>query len=52
MSLGELQMKLKHHWVTCQYLDEMENLKKYGDNYLALQSIERSKSISGGKTAE
>ena len=25
---------------------EMENLKKFGDNYLALQSIERSKNIS------
>lgn len=31
-----------------QYDDEMENLKKFGDNYLALQSIERSKSIGGG----
>ena len=30
-----------------QYEDELENLQKYGDNYLALQSIERSKSISG-----
>jgi bacterioferritin len=30
-----------------QYEDEMENLMKYGDNYLALQSIERSKNISG-----
>ena len=32
---------------------EMENLKKFGDRYLALQSIERSKSIStmpGGYT--
>lgn len=29
-----------------QYDTEMENLKKFGDNYLALQSIERSKSIS------
>lgn len=28
-----------------QYDDEMENLKKFGDNYLALQSIERSKNI-------
>jgi bacterioferritin len=26
--------------------DEMENLEKYGDNYLALQSIERSKNVS------
>ena len=32
-----------------QYDDEMENLKKFGDNYLALQSIERSKNISAGK---
>ena len=31
-----------------QYDDEIENLKKFGDNYLALQSIERSKSIGGG----
>jgi len=30
-----------------QYDDEIENLKKFGDNYLALQSIERSKSIGG-----
>ncbi len=28
-----------------QYDDEMENLVKFGDNYLALQSIERSKNI-------
>jgi bacterioferritin len=28
-----------------QYDVEMENLKKFGDNYLALQSIERSKTI-------
>jgi bacterioferritin len=31
-----------------QYDTEMENLKKFGDNYLALQSIERSKTISAG----
>jgi bacterioferritin len=31
-----------------QYDDESANLKKFGDNYLALQSIERSKSISSG----
>jgi bacterioferritin len=31
---------------------EMDNLKKFGDNYLALQSIERSKSISAGKPVE
>lgn len=30
-----------------QFEDEMENLDKYGDNYLALQSIERSKNNSG-----
>jgi bacterioferritin len=30
-----------------QYEDELENLEKYGDNYLALQSIERSKNVSG-----
>jgi bacterioferritin len=30
-----------------QYEDEMENLVKYGDNYLALQSMERSKNVSG-----
>ncbi len=29
-----------------QYDNEMENLRKFGDNYLALQSIERSKNIS------
>jgi len=35
-----------------QYDVEMENLVKFGDNYLALQSIERSKNISAGtKTA-
>jgi bacterioferritin len=35
-----------------QYDDEIENLKKFGDNYLALQSIERSKNIGAGKPAE
>ena len=35
-----------------QYEDEMDNLKKYGDNYLALQSIERSKNVSGSAGAE
>ncbi len=34
-----------------QYDDEIENLKKFGDNYLALQSIERSKNIGGGGIA-
>lgn len=31
-----------------QYDDELENLAKFGDNYLALQSIERSKNVSSG----
>ena len=31
-----------------QYDTEMENLVKFGDNYLALQSIERSKTLSAG----
>jgi bacterioferritin len=31
-----------------QYDKETENLAKFGDNYLALQSIERSKSIGAG----
>jgi bacterioferritin len=34
-----------------QYDTEIENMKKFGDNYLALQSIERSKTISGPPTA-
>lgn len=32
-----------------QYEKEMENLEKFGDNYLALQSIERSKTLAAGK---
>jgi bacterioferritin len=32
-----------------QYDKEMENLVKFGDNYLALQSIERSKNIASGR---
>jgi bacterioferritin len=32
-----------------QFDDEMTNLKKFGDNYLALQSIERSKQLGGGR---
>ena len=32
-----------------QFDDEIENLKKFGDNYLALQSIERSKKASGAE---
>ncbi len=35
-----------------QYDDEINNLKKFGDNYLALQSIERSKNISAGRPVE
>lgn len=35
-----------------QYDVEMENLKKFGDNYLALQSIERSKNIASGQTTD
>jgi bacterioferritin len=35
-----------------QYDTEMENLGRYGEQYLALQSMERSKNISGGTPAE
>jgi len=35
-----------------QYDVEMENLQKFGDNYLALQSIERSKNIASGKPVD
>jgi bacterioferritin len=35
-----------------QYDDELGNLEKFGDNYLALQSIERSKNISSGMPPE
>ncbi len=35
-----------------QYDVETDNLKKFGDRYLALQSIERSKNISQGKPTE
>ena len=31
-----------------QYDKEMENLAKFGDSYLALQSIERSKTLAAG----
>ena len=34
-----------------QYDTELDNLKQFGDNYLALQSIERSKSLSAGTPA-
>ncbi|MFP4555285.1 MAG: bacterioferritin [Bacteroidales bacterium] len=35
-----------------QYDDERNNMKKFGENYLALQSIERSKSIASGRPTE
>lgn len=35
-----------------QYDKEMENLAKFGDNYLALQSIERSKNLASGRPTE
>ena len=33
-----------------QYDDEMNNMRKFGDNYLALQSIERSKNVALGNS--
>jgi bacterioferritin len=35
-----------------QYDDELENMDKFGDKYLALQSIERSKSRTAGRPVE
>lgn len=35
-----------------QYDTELDNLDKFGDNYLALQSIERSKNVAAGKTSD
>lgn len=35
-----------------QYDTEMENMGKFGDNYLALQSIERSKNLGAGKSSD
>lgn len=35
-----------------QFDVELENLEKFGDNYLALQSIERSRSTARGGTSE
>lgn len=32
-----------------QFDVEMENMQKFGDNYLALQSIERSKNVASGR---
>lgn len=34
-----------------QFETEIDNLSNFGDNYLALQSIERSKSVSTGATS-
>jgi bacterioferritin len=45
----ELVMDEERHFD--QYDTEMENLDKFGDRYLVLQSIERSKSISAGPGA-
>jgi len=35
-----------------QYMTEMENMERFGDQYLALQSIERSKNVSSRPSAE
>jgi bacterioferritin len=35
-----------------QYTTEMENIERFGEGYLALQSIERSKGLSAGTGAE
>ena len=35
-----------------QYDTELENMARFGDRYLALQSIERSKNIASGTPAE
>lgn len=35
-----------------QYDVEMENLRKFGENYLVLQSIERSKNIAAGRPSD
>jgi bacterioferritin len=35
-----------------QYDDERNNMKKFGENCLALQSIERSKNIAAGRPTE
>jgi bacterioferritin len=42
----ELVMDEERHYD--QFDIEMGNLEKFGDNYLVLQSIERSKSVSAG----
>jgi bacterioferritin len=46
----ELVLDEEGHWD--QYDTELENLKKFGDRYLALQSIERSKTRQAGMPAE
>ncbi len=45
----ELVMDEERHYD--QFDTEMDNMNKFGDNYLALQSIERSKTVSGSGTA-
>jgi bacterioferritin len=35
-----------------QYDTELENMARFGENYLALQSIERSKNIAAGAPQE
>lgn len=35
-----------------QYDTEMENIEKFGERYLALQSIERSKALGAGAGGE
>jgi len=35
-----------------QFDIELENMEKYGDRYLALQSIERSKAVGSGRAEE
>jgi len=42
----ELVLDEERHWD--QYETEMENMDKFGENYLALQSIERSKTRASG----
>lgn len=46
----ELVMDEERHFD--QYDTELENLEKFGGNYLALQSIERSKSLAAGAPPE
>ena len=45
----QLVVDEEHHYN--QFDDEIENLNKFGDNYLALQSIEKSKSIGTIRSA-